>query len=90
MALAELQPVGLSSRTINSLEDHKCIYLKDLLKLTRERVKAMKNMGDFSLFEIERAFSRFENLEKTNSQLAKTTKKIEKYLSDVNSRVYLD
>ena len=90
MALAELQPVGLSSRTINSLEDHKCIYLKDLLKLTRERVRAMKNMGDFSLFEIERAFSKFEILDNTNAQLAKTTKKIEKYLSDVNSRVYLD
>lgn len=90
MALAELQLLGLSVRTINTLEDHKCVYVRDLLKYTKEKVKAMKNMGDFALLEIERSFSNFDLLDKKNKQLTKTTSKIENYQEKLNSRVYLD
>ncbi|RTK97782.1 MAG: hypothetical protein EKK64_00845 [Neisseriaceae bacterium] len=90
MPLAELQIVGLSTRTINTLEDHKCVFLKDLLKLTRERVKAMNGMGDFAIFEIERSFNNFGSFDKKTKELNKTTSKIDKYISQANSRVYLD
>ncbi|MEI8270274.1 MAG: DNA-directed RNA polymerase subunit alpha C-terminal domain-containing protein [bacterium] len=90
IALAELQIVGLSTRTINILEDHKCVFLKDLLRYTRERVKAMNGMGDSAIFEIERAFKNFVSFDKRVSDVNKTTSKIDKYISQANSRVYLD
>tara|TARA_Y100000296_G_C5018086_1_gene178431 strand:+ start:92 stop:478 length:387 start_codon:yes stop_codon:yes gene_type:complete len=58
MAIAELEPLGLSVRTIAGLEDKLgVVYLEDLLKKTLEEVKAVRNLGDSAVAEIETALN---------------------------------
>lgn len=58
MAIAELEPLGLSMRTISGLESKLgIIYLKDLLEKTLEELKDVKNLGAQAVREIEAALN---------------------------------
>lgn len=63
MAIAELEPLGLSIRTITGLEDKLgIIYLEELLKLTLAELKAVKNLGTQAVKEVEVALNQLHTL----------------------------
>lgn len=51
--LADLK--GISTRTLNSLEAHKIVKVKDIVKYTEEKVLELEGMGDKGVKEIKKA-----------------------------------
>jgi len=50
---------GLSSRTVNVLEENKVEKVKDIAKMTEEELKELKGMGDKGIKEIKKAIGEF-------------------------------
>ena len=74
MAIAELEPLGLSIRTISGLEEKLgLIYLGDLLSLTMVELKSVKNLGDKALREVEIALNNIHLLTDTTKSKHLTT-----------------
>ena len=58
MAIAELEPLGLSIRTITGLEDKLgIIYLEQLMNITLDELKSVKNLGAQAVREVEIALN---------------------------------
>lgn len=70
MAIAELEPLGLSVRTITGLEDKLgFIYLQDLLNVTIKELRSVKNLGAQAAKEVEYALNNIHLLKSYNQQL---------------------
>lgn len=50
---------GLSSRTVNVLEENKVEKVKDIAKMTEEELKELKGMGEKGIKEIKKAIGEF-------------------------------
>ena len=58
MAIAELEPLGLSTRTISVIEDQLgFIYIEDLLTMTWPDLRGTPNLGAGAVQEVETALS---------------------------------
>lgn len=58
MAVSELEPLGLSTRTIGVLEEQLgIIYIKDLIRHTKQEILDAPNMGIGGVMEIEDALN---------------------------------
>lgn len=63
MAVAELEPLGVTMRTISGLESKLgIIYLTDLLDKTVEEIRKIKNLGVQAVRELEIALNNLHKL----------------------------
>lgn len=85
MAVAELEYLGVSLRTINSLEEssYKCVFLKDLLRLSAEDICSIRNLGTRGLTEISEALNRISELEEIKKKWHKGSDRLDFYMKKI-------
>lgn len=90
MAIAELEYIGLSVRTINALESskHNCVFLVDLIELSSEQIAAIPSLGAHGLKEITEALRRFAELNKTRERWHKGSDRLSYYMQRIPNRSY--
>lgn len=90
MAVAELEYLGLSVRTINALESskHNCVFLKDLIELSGDQIAEIPSLGANSLKEIVDALNRFAEFEKARKRWHKGSDRLEFYMQRIPKRSY--
>lgn len=77
MAIAELEPLGLSIRTIQGLEDKLgVIYLEELLQKSEIEIRACRNLGAQAVKEIEVALNTIHKLNVNGTKADFASKKI--------------
>lgn len=80
-AVAELECLGLSVRTINALEASKynIIFLDELIERTDKELSSLRNLGKHGLREITAALAKFARFEEANRSLQKGSDRLEFY-----------
>lgn len=80
MAIAELEYLGLSVRTINALDSSKYVFLKDLIECDISRIKSLGSNG---VQELREAFHRFPELDKNRKRWNKGSDRLDYYMSRI-------
>lgn len=91
MAVAELEYLGLSVRTINALESskYKCVFLEDLIVLSPEEITSIPSLGTGGLKEIVAALQRFPELEQERLRWNKGSDRLEFYKKNIPRQSYI-
>lgn len=90
VAIAELEYLGLSVRTINALESsvHNCVFLEDLIELSADQVAEIPSLGQHGLGEIIEALRRFPELESQRQRWHKGSDRLEFYKKRIPRQSY--
>lgn len=88
LAIAELECMGVSSRTINALNSHKCIFVKDLFKLSIEEISSC-GIGELGIKELRKSFQNFSEFEKRKNRTFKSLDRVRMYKSKINTKYML-
>lgn len=68
MPIAELEPVGLSERICNMLNDRDIFTVEALLEATDEELLQIPNMGEKCIAQVKRAIKRLPELEEARER----------------------
>lgn len=92
MAVAELEYLGLSARTIQVLEEskYKCVYLRDLIKLKTDQLIGIHGMGSGCINEINEALRRFPELEEQRNRWHRSTERVEMYKAKLKNKSFVE
>lgn len=90
-AVAELECLGLSVRTINALESSKynIIYLDELIARSDKEISSLKNLGKQGLSEISAALAKFSQFENSKQALQGGSPRLEFYKKRIPKQSYI-